>query len=146
MRVKLVPAENHTGCEESQNWPLDDYYRFKRGFVFAPFSYCFQCCLPQSRNRNGEEPGCHAGFSYRKGETCPFAGFIFKTVFCIWHMQAFRELMIRDIVPERTLSSAEEFSAWALEEDADDGKYNNCLEAFLWFCGEVEKERPDFFV
>jgi len=54
--------------------------------------------------------------------------------------------MIRDIAPGRTLLTVEEFLAWAVEEDADDGKYNNCLEAFLWFCGEVEKLKPEFFI
>lgn len=85
------------------------------------------------------------GFSYKKGERCPFASFIFRAVFSIWHTQGFRNLMIRDIAPGETLSTVAEFLAWAVKEDADDGKYNNCLEAFLWFCGEVEKERPGFF-
>jgi hypothetical protein len=141
-RTELVPAAQHSGCEQLQ----DDYYVFKRGFNFTPFSYCFQCGLPQSKGRNGEEPSCHAGYSYRKGETCPFAGFIFKAVFCVWQIPGFRKIMIRDIAPERKLSTVQEFSAWAVEEDADDGKYNNCLEAFLWFCREVENVKPEFFI
>lgn len=54
--------------------------------------------------------------------------------------------MIRDIAPERSLSTAGEFLAWAVEEEADNSKYNNCVEAFLWFCGEVEKAKPEFFI
>ena len=145
-RVELVSAENHSGCEELQDWPTNEFYAFKRGFTFTPFSYCFQCCLPQSRNHNGEEPACHAGFSYKKGETCPFAGFIFMTVFCLWHSKGVRQLIISDVASGRMLSTVEDFLAWAVEEDADEGKYNNCLETFLWFCARVEKAKPDFFI
>ncbi|KAG2121482.1 hypothetical protein DEU56DRAFT_927410 [Suillus clintonianus] len=105
-----------------------------------------QCCLPQSRNHNGEEPACHAGLLYKKGVTCPFSGFIFKTVFCFWSREEFRRHLIQDVSQGAQLSTLTDFIAWAVQEHAEEGKYNNCVEAFLWFCSEVEKAKPDFFM
>ncbi|KAG1785568.1 uncharacterized protein HD556DRAFT_1314192 [Suillus plorans] len=47
------------------------------------------CLVPAANHRNGEEPACHAGFSYRKGEKCPFAGFIFRRYFACGTTQDF---------------------------------------------------------
>jgi hypothetical protein len=145
-RAKLVLEANDIDCAEMKAMPMEEYYAFKRMFTFAPFSYCFQCCLPQSKNFNGEQPACHAGFVYRKGSTCPFAGFIFKAVFSMWKQDKFKELLIRDVAVGETLSTLDQFIAWAVQEHAEQGKYNNCLEAFLWFCGEIEKSKPRFFM
>ncbi|KAG2111476.1 hypothetical protein DEU56DRAFT_919981 [Suillus clintonianus] len=141
-----VLEASHAACEEMSEVPMSEYYQFKRAFSFAPFTYCFQCCLPQSRNHNGEEPACHAGLLYKKGVTCPFSGFIFKTVFCFWSREEFRRHLIQDVSQGAQLSTLTDFIAWAVQEHAEEGKYNNCVEAFLWFCSEVEKAKPDFFM
>lgn len=146
MTAKRVLDANHISCPYADSVPMQEYYVFKRMFTFAPFTYCFQCCLPQSKNHNGEQPACHAEYVYKKKSPCPFAGFIFKAVFCIWYEQRFRTLLIQDLAVGATLATLDEFIAWAIEEHAEEGKYNNCLEAFLWFCGEIEKAKPDFFI
>ncbi|KAG1785486.1 uncharacterized protein HD556DRAFT_1314257 [Suillus plorans] len=103
------------------------------------------CLVPAANHRNGEEPACHAGFSYRKGEKCPFAGFIFKAVFCMWHNPGFRQLMINEIGEGASLASYEDFVAWIVKDSTDAGRYNNLVEAFLWFCSGLEKVNPKFF-
>ncbi|KAG2340022.1 P-loop containing nucleoside triphosphate hydrolase protein [Suillus weaverae] len=145
-RGKLVLEADDVNCPDIKAVSMDEYYAFKRMFSFAPYSYCFQCCLPQSKNFNGEQPACHAGFVYRKGTTCPFAGFIFKAVYSMWTQEKFRKLMIRDVCEGATLSTLDELIAWAVEERAEEGKYINCLEAFLWFCGNMERANPNFFL
>jgi hypothetical protein len=140
----LVPAADHR-CTIDSVLPMDLYAAFKLSFSFERYTYCFQCCLPQSRNRNGEEPACHAGFSYRKGEKCPFAGFIFKAVFCMWHNPGFRQLMVSEIGEGASLASYEDFVAWIVQDSTDAGRYNNLVEAFLWFCRGLEKVNPKFF-
>lgn len=107
-KAQLVLESNHS-CSEMQRVSMDQYYVFKRNFSFAPFTYCFHCGLPQSKNHNGEEPACHAGFIFRKGVVCPFAGFIFKAIFCIWNIEGFRRLMCWDLGVERNLSTIDEF-------------------------------------
>jgi hypothetical protein len=52
--------------------------------------------------------------------------------------------MIRDISPEQPLDNLHEFLAWAVQEE--EGKYTNLIEAFLWFCGSVERIKPTFFL
>ncbi|KAG1813024.1 P-loop containing nucleoside triphosphate hydrolase protein [Suillus variegatus] len=114
------------------------------------------CLVPAANHRctmdsvlpmdlNGEEPACHAGFSYRKGERCPFAGFIFKAVFCMWHNPGFRQLMMSEIGKGASLASYEDFVAWIVKDSTDAGRYNNLVEAFLWFCSGLEKVNPKFF-
>ncbi|KAG0695516.1 hypothetical protein DFH29DRAFT_879996 [Suillus ampliporus] len=144
-KVQLVTESSHSfkACDAA---PMGDYNTFKRSFTFTPYTYCFQCCLPQSRNHNGEEPACHSSFSFQKGVRCPFDTFIFKAVFCIWQKEEFRHLVTRDLAPDRMFKRLEEFSAWAVLEEAEEGKYNNCVEVFLWFCREIEREKPQFFL
>ncbi|KAG2062440.1 hypothetical protein BDR04DRAFT_1165246 [Suillus decipiens] len=144
--AKLVLEASHSNCPDMNAVCMNEYYLFKGSFSFAPFTYCFQCCLPQSRNRNGEQPACHAEHVYRKGSQCPFSGFIFKAVYCMWKQEKFRNLLIQDVAGGATLSTLDEFTAWAVQEHEAEGKYNNCLEAFLWFCGELEKARPNAFI
>lgn len=144
--AELILVANDSSCVHRNALPMEEYQAFKRMFTFPPFSYCFQCCLPQSKNFNGEQPACHAGFVYKKGSSCPFAGFIFKAVFSMWKQEKFRKLLVRDIGGGATLSTLDELIDWAVQEHAEEGKYNNCLEAFLWFCGEIEKVKPHFFM
>lgn len=139
----LVPADSHR-CTTETALPMHLFGAFKLAFSFERYTYCFQCCLPQSRNGNGEEPACHAGFSYRKGEKCPFAGFIFKTVFCMWYSQGFRQLMINEF-SGASLVPYENFLAWIIQDSSDAGRYNNIVEVFLWFCSGIENAKPTFF-
>ncbi|KAG0692522.1 hypothetical protein DFH29DRAFT_882371 [Suillus ampliporus] len=144
-RGERVSEEKHRNCEAMRELPMELYRAFKYEFTFEPYTYCFHCCLPQSRNRNGEGPACHGEFKFEAGNQCPFKGFIFKAVFSMWHREGFRELMIRDIGGGGRLSTFEEFLGWVTQEDRDEGKYNNCVEAFLWFCGEIEAAKARFF-
>lgn len=145
-RGQLVLEANDNNCPEVKCVSLEEYYAFKKSFSFAPFTYCFQCCLPQSNNFNGEQPACHAGVVYKKKTPCPFAGFVFKAVYSMWKQEKFRKLLVRDITGGATLSTLQELMAWAVEEHAEEGKYNNCLEAFLWFCENMERANPKFFL
>lgn len=141
---RLVSAANHM-CTMESALPMDFYGPFKLGFSFERFTYCFQCCLPQSRNRNGEEPACHAGFSYRKGEKCPFAGIMFKSVFCMWHNPGFRELLIKEMGAGASLENYDHFLTWIIKDSTDGGRYNNLVETFIWFCSALEKADSKFF-
>ncbi|KAI9459287.1 hypothetical protein HD554DRAFT_2041944 [Boletus coccyginus] len=121
-----------------------DYNVFKREFVFERFTYCFSCGMPQDRNRNGEAPSCHAGIPYGRG--CTFGSFIFRAVFCIWQNPQLRERMRLGLGLTDSLSSLGAFVDWAKKEQREEGKYHNCLEAFLWFCDMLEKRNPQLFL
>lgn len=143
--AQLIPEASDANCPAMKAVSMEEYYAFKRMFTFAPYTYCFQCCLPQSKNFNNEQPACHVGLVYKKGTPCPFAGFIFKAVYSMWKQQKFRTLLVRDIGEGATLSTLDELIAWAVQEHAEEGRYNNCVEAFLWFCSNVERAKPQFF-
>ncbi|KAG2339094.1 hypothetical protein BDR05DRAFT_951399 [Suillus weaverae] len=121
---------------------MEEYYIFKRMFTFAPYTYCFQCCLQQSKNFNCKQPTCHIGLIYKKGMACLFAGFIFKVVYSIWKEEKFRKLLVHDMGEGVKLSTLDELIAWAIQEHMEQGKYNNCMKAFLWFCGNIERAKP----
>ncbi|KAG0692098.1 hypothetical protein DFH29DRAFT_1009413 [Suillus ampliporus] len=105
----------------------------------------FHCGMPQSRNYNGEEPACHSEFQWKKGRQMPFQWLYLQAVYCVWQVPGFRNLMIEDIGAGGRLSTFEEFLVWVVEENTEEGRYNNCIEAFLWFCGEMEKVKPGMF-
>jgi len=144
--VQLVLQDGHN-CMEVKAVQMDEYKIFKKSFKFDLYTYCFHCCLPQSKGFMDEEPACHTSFSYKKGQTCEFIGFIFKVVFSMWTEDKFRKLLIQQpICRGATLSTLDKFHAWAVQEHDSQGKYGNCLEAFLWFCGEIKKAKPHFFM
>jgi len=115
-----------------------DYIAFKSNFRFAPFTYCYYCCLPQEQRFNGLQTVCHAGYIYTRNTPCPFAGFIFKAVFYLWKTSQLKDIYIED-------GTLQQFCNWASQESPDKATYNNCLEAFLFFCRKVEKDDPKFF-
>ncbi|KAF8425818.1 hypothetical protein L210DRAFT_934942 [Boletus edulis BED1] len=121
-----------------------DYRDFKLSFVFEKYAYCYSCGMPQDRNRNGEGPMCHLSHDFRR--PCPFGQFIFRTTFCLWQVQTLRAELISRLSIQRPLQTQEEFTEWAVDELADQGKYHNCLEAFLWFCRRREQENPRLFM
>lgn len=123
-----------------------DYRAFKCSFVFEKFAYCYSCGLPQDRNRNGEGPICHMDHTFQKAARCTFGQFVFRTTFCLWQVPTLRVELIKALHIQLSLDTQEEFTRWAVDELADQGKYHNCLEAFLWFCRRKEKENPRFFV
>lgn len=141
---KVVLAEHHR-CTLERDIPMNLYGAFKFSFSFDNNTYCSQCGLPQSCNGNGEEPACHAGLMADKRDTCPFAGFIFKAVFSMWHREGFRTLLQAKSAKESSLNTYPQFLNWIVQECTDEGKYSNLLEVFLWFCSEVEKAKPRFF-
>jgi hypothetical protein len=111
----------------------------------TPYTYCFQCYLPQLTNFNGKQPMCHVGLVYKKRIPCPFTGFIFKAVYSMWTQERFRKLLVYDISEGVKLSTLDELITWAIKEHVDQGKYNNYMEAFLWFCGNIERAKAQFF-
>ena len=132
-------------CCPQEPKKIGDYRDFKRSFTFERFTYCYSCGLPQDRNRNGEGPICHMDHDFQKPGPCPFGQFIFRTTFCLWQVPALREELVRDFGIQHPLETQEEFTEWAVDEQADQGRYHNCLEAFLWFCRRREQENPQFF-
>jgi superfamily II DNA helicase RecQ len=137
----LVLEDQHA-CYVDQEVGIENYSEFKHSFKFPPFTYCFRCGLPQDQKRNGEQPECHAGVSFGRNSSCPFDSFIFKTVFCIWQRDTHRELM------KRQLGAPDSWAAFVIWVGAEpgNGQYNNLLEAFLWFCGDLERSKPNFFL
>ncbi|KAG2121470.1 hypothetical protein DEU56DRAFT_918156 [Suillus clintonianus] len=144
-RYGKILADAYHSCDAEAGIPTHLFRAFRPNFSFERFTYCFQCGLPQNRNGNAEEPACHVGFSYKKGEKCRFAGFIFSAVFHTWHTDGFRNLMVKALGAGVSLKSYDEFLIWIVQETPDEGKYNNLLEVFLWFCGEVERVTPKAF-
>lgn len=130
----LVLNEQHA-CYLEAEIGFQKYLQFKGSFRFEPYTYCYRCCLPQQRDGNGEQPECHAAVKFGRGNTCPFDSFIFKTVFCIWNRDIYRELLKQELgAPESWV----DFVSWAGEEPGN-GQYNNLLEVFLWFCDRLER-------
>lgn len=119
---------------------------FKRTFHFEKFAYCYVCGMPQDRDRNGEGPGCHAGHTFEKKKACVFGSFIFRVSYCLWQLPALRSEMVASIGIGQPITTQQEFTDWAVIEDDDEGKYHNCLEAFLWFCQRKAAEDPGFFL
>lgn len=124
---------------------IGDYSAFKASFQFEKFCYCYSCGMPQDRNRNGEGPRCLVGHAFSKKKGCEFEHFIFRVAFCIWQLPNLRMQMIAGLGARGSMDTQEGFTKWAVTEEEDEGKYHNCLEAFLWFCQRKEMEDPRFF-
>lgn len=131
-----VTPNHGNACDVADNIDCEEYTAYRRSFHFAPYTYCFHCCLPQERKFNGEQPSCHAGYAGK--ERCPFHGFIFKAVFALWCRGGLRGLYDGDSLPE--------FIDWVNKEDAEQGAYINCVEAFDWYCKALEEANPSFFL
>ncbi|KAN0088100.1 hypothetical protein V8E55_006721 [Tylopilus felleus] len=135
----LLP--DHFPCEYLQS--EGNYAAFRRSFVFAKYEYCFCCGVPQDQRHNGECPAFHANLAFGK---CGYNHILFKTAFCVWQNLSLRTQMIQDLDIEVSITHEEDFSKWAQEIKATDGKYHNCAEAFLWFCGRLERRCSSFFL
>ena len=139
-----VVPEHFPKCGYSATLRDDtEYDLFKRSFQFERFSYCFSCGLPQDRNHNKEGPACHSNYTFTKSAPCPFAHFIFRASFLLWKKAETRSKMVEGLGIHEPISTIKEFSNWATKEER--GGYHNCLEAFLWFCKEKEKENGLLF-
>jgi hypothetical protein len=137
--------DEHYQCQVAQNIFDDDYQVFKRSFKFKKFTYCFHCALPQNSNHNNEEPSCHSGFKYTKGNACAFSGFIFKSVYYLWKSGVAAALASRLGLPKGWDSLAE-FNLWVNKEENTDGKYINLLEIFIAFCTQLEDKDMHYFL
>ena len=140
----LVP-DHFPYCPYMQDESLvpGDYNAFRRSFHFTKFEYCYCCGAPQDQQKNGECPEFHVNLTFGK---CGYDHILFRTGFCIWQIPNLRMEMIRDLNITVSISSQEEFTEWAQEIKAVEGKYHNCSEAFLWFCRRLERHCPSFFV
>lgn len=136
----------HSQCPLSDDEVYGDTYQaFRQSFHFEKYTYCFNCALPQSKNRNGEEPSCHSRVVYKKGVPCPFAGFIFRAVWCVWKSGLAGDLA-ESVGVRGGWGSADGFISWANEEERHGGKYINLLELFIAFCKGLEASDPTVFL
>lgn len=140
LRQEFAP-EHFSHCDLEPK--VGNYSAYRRSFEFGRFTYCYKCGLPQDRSHNGEAPKCHLNVGYTK--ECPFSHFIYRAVFCLWQDLDLRSRLRQGLGISQMLSSDEEFAKWAREEKRAEGNYTNLLEAFLWFCGELERSIPDLF-
>lgn len=135
----------HGTCPLSNDEVYGNTFRaFKNSFHFESYTYCFHCALPQSKSRNNEEPSCHSVVVYTKGVPCPFAGFIFRSVWCMWKSGAAGQLA-ENLGLSTGWDSAEAFISWAKKEERDKGKYINLLELFIVFCQALEASDATIF-
>lgn len=130
-------------CLQDQSLVQGDYKAFRWSFNFTKFEYCYSCGAPQDQQRNGECPEFHANLTFGR---CGYNHILFRTAFCIWQSPNLRMEMVRDLNITVSISSEEDFTTWATEIQAAEGKYHNCSESFLWFCGWLERRRPSFFL
>jgi hypothetical protein len=135
--------QDHANCE-FRYLADGNYLGFKHLFKFKNYSNCFHCGLPQNNNRNAEEPACHSGFTYRTGQKCEFAGFIFKVVYALWTSKN-ATLLAPTLGRPKGWDSQEEFNRWVMQEDKENGRYINLLEIFIAFCTELEESDPNYF-
>ncbi|KAG1830498.1 hypothetical protein DFJ58DRAFT_848448 [Suillus subalutaceus] len=123
--------------------PLGQVYAgLERQVPSSFWEWCCVCSCGQPHVHYGVWPS--DAFVW-KGEKCPFAGIIFKAVFCMWHNEGFRQLMIKEMGGGASLVLYDQFLAWIVQDSSDPGRYNNLVEVFLWFCSGVEKVNPKFF-
>lgn len=140
----LVP-DHFPRCQyqQAQSLVQGDYRAFRKSFTFTKFEYCYSCGAPQDQQRNGECPEFHADLTFGK---CGYDHILFRTAFCIWQNPKLRMKMAQDLNITVSISSEEDFTMWAREINAAEGRYHNCSESFLWFCMRLERRRPSFFV
>lgn len=139
----LVP-DHFPFCQYMQAHSQGDYRTFRQLFNFpTKFEYCYSCGAPLDQQNNGECPAFHVNLVFGK---CGYNHILFRTAFCIWQSPNLRMEMVRDLDIAAPISDQEEFSDWAQEIRATEGKYHNCSEAFLWFCTRFESRRPTFFM
>lgn len=149
MEGTLVP-DDFPNCELehelSRSGPRANYSEFRRSFKFGKFTYCYRCGVPQDRNRNGEAPMCHASYNFAQKKPCEFEHLVFRAAFCIWQKKELRCEMVAELGVASPIGTQGGFTQWAIAEEREDGKYHNCLEAFLWFCGRIERWNRKYFM
>lgn len=123
-----------TNCSHP-NAADSSWMEYKRAFKgqLKPYTFCYNCGVPQDRKGNGEAPECHRCHALHKGEHCPWANMPFRVVWCLWHKHDTREQIKADFRLPDNMQDAE-FIEWAKEEAPMEGKYHNSLEVFLWYC------------
>ncbi|KAG1718132.1 uncharacterized protein EDB91DRAFT_1258863 [Suillus paluster] len=135
----------HGPCALGRQGHDSTYSEFKNSFVFERYTYCFNCALPQNYKHNNEQPSCHSAVSYRTGGSCPFAGFIFKAVHCLWNSGE-AMVLAGTLGIHGGWNSFQEFISWVNKEEKEQGRYINLLEIFIAFCNKLESSQPRFFL
>jgi len=130
---QLVKHPAFQGCSEQMTIPQTGWVSLKRQFKFIPYTYCFNCGLPQDRGPIKESPDCHRGLTWGKGIFCPWADYVFIVIWSIWHVSERRATFLSHHNLDGDISY-EDFLLWAMEEDALSGEYYKALEGFVWFC------------
>jgi hypothetical protein len=130
----LRPHDVQYCDKHAYGWPS-----FKKAFKFEQYAYCFNCGLPQDRQRNGEEPDCHRKAG-QYGKNCPWKDFIFIVLFLLWDDVNIR-LRFMDYFNLDNRMTFGDFKGWAGTEDSLKGEYYKGLEVFLWYCEEWINEQ-----
>ena len=142
---ELVP-DHYPSCQymREQSSAQGDYKAFRRLFNFSTeFEYCYSCGALQNQEKNRECLVFHVSLMFGKYD---YNHILFRTVFCIWQNPNLRNEMVCDLGITVSLTSQQDFAQWANEVKAMEGKYHNCSEAFLWFCEQLERHCPSFFM
>ena len=132
---KLVTHDTKTTFQtchmkSGDTFPFDDgYRRFKRNFVFEPYTYCYYCGSPQDHGHTYTASNCHSDF-YSRG-LCPWAHFTFVVVFSIWHDEGLKKEMVEELKGLGETTTYDQFVRWCLSENLEQGEYTKMLEAFL---------------
>lgn len=131
---ELMAHVPFSGCPTASAAIPTNWLPFKQIFKgkFIPFCYCYNCGMPQDRLGNGEAPDCHRSYVFKKGSFCPWADFIFISLWCLWHQPTIRAniLEIFGVSPDTDYAT---FLNWITTEDTP-GEYYKGLEVFLWYC------------
>ncbi|KAF8426820.1 hypothetical protein L210DRAFT_347215, partial [Boletus edulis BED1] len=143
VHAKSVVADDYPRCSWMGYGNLDGYKHFKNSLTFESYTYCYRCGMPQERQHNGEGPMCHMNHNFRSKLPCPYSHFIFRVAYRVWEVLELRVQMMKDLGEKDMPMTQDQFEAWALEEE--EGRYNNLLEVFLWFCRKVDRENPRIF-
>ena len=106
------------------------WFSFKKSIKMTKYKYCFRCGMPLGKT----EPACHTVVEKTTGMSCPWDDYIFVVAHCLWHTPVTRLKIIAKFGLDPDIDD-EDFEVWAGTEEQSRGKFHNCLELFLWYCG-----------
>ena len=139
---------NHFPCCEHMNAlpSASSYHSFRMAFKFRKYAYCYVCGMPQDKKQNRGGPSCHVRHDFEKKKPCEFSSFIFCLMFYLWQLPEWGSKMAACLGLGKMVCIQQQFTEWVVTEEVNEGKYHNCLKAFLWFCRRKQGEDPSFFL
>jgi hypothetical protein len=129
----IVKHDTFKGCPLEMTVPNDQWLAVKGKFKFVPYTYCYNCGMPQDREPVKESPDCHHRVSWGKGIICPWADDIYIVLLSIWNTPNLHSSFLATHNMPHDVSY-DHFAEWVTEEDALAGEYFKGLEGFVWFC------------